>query len=219
MSSLSAFKELALQRDPKTGIVSLSEPEIQWLIQLATENGVKRSLETGLGNGWSAAALLLAGVEEHTAVEISTRNLPISEANVMKAKTHAQRFRLLMGSSDVRLAELVSNGAKFDLILIDGGHTYEDAFIDMHYARSLLDEGGVVVLDDVDWPGVANAISWHERALGHIWTKLEPPPALRDAPRFALSAFKRSARFDMPMAPRPKASGARPKPMRPKLAS
>jgi predicted O-methyltransferase YrrM len=204
MSDLHAYKQLNLTRDPKTGVISLADPEIEWLLQLAGDHGVKRSLETGLGNGWSAAALFLAGVEEHTAVEISTRNLRVSQPNVMKAKRPEQRFRLLMGSSDVRLAELVGVGAKFDLIMIDGGHSFEDVFIDIHYARSLLDEGGIMVLDDVDWPNVASAIQWHERKLGHIWTNLAPPSALSGAPGFALAAYQRTGRFDMPPVPRPK---------------
>jgi len=193
MLSLDTFRRLELGTNP--GVISISGPEIEWLMNLAKTHQACRSLETGVGNGFSAVALLLAGVEEHTAVEFWPRNLDIAQTNIMKAKTPTQRFRLLFGSSDIRLAALVDAGEKFDLILIDGGHSYEDAFIDIHYARSLLDAGGVMVLDDTNWPAVRSAMNWHQRFLAHIWTEILPPAHLAGRPGFNMAAFRRSALY------------------------
>jgi hypothetical protein len=176
MSSLSEFYRLNLETS--SGVVSVSEPEIEWLMDLVATNSVRRSLETGLGNGFSAVALLLAGVEEHVAVEISTQNLSVAQANVAKVKKHEQRFRLLVGSSDIRLAGLVDFGEKFDLILVDAG--------------------GILVVDDVDWQSVWNAVGWHARATKHMWTRIPAPPQISSRPGFAMAGYRRTRRYDMP---------------------
>lgn len=189
---LEKFKSLNLAPDPQKIIGSLSDPEITWLMSLIADNGVQRSLESGLGNGYSAAASLLAGVVQHTSIEMSPRNVQVAQSNISKAKGPGQYFRLLMGYSDVRLAELVQRGEKFDLILVDGGHSFEDAFIDIHYARALLDAGGLLLIDDTIWPSVNAAINWHATHLAKVWQKIEPPDSIKAQSTFHMATFRRT---------------------------
>jgi predicted O-methyltransferase YrrM len=198
MSILEPFRQLQLAVN--RGVTSISDPEIEWLMTLARTHGVMRSIETGIGNGHSAAALLLAGVEEHVSVENASKNLDIAQTNIMKARKPGQRFRLLFGPSDIRLAALVDAGEKFDLILIDGSHTFEDVFIDIHYSRFLLDDGGVMVLDDMNFPTVRSAARWHERFLSHSWSSL-PHPSHLEGPGFNMAAYKRTGQYGRPRPP------------------
>ena len=50
---------------------------------------------------------------------------------------------------------------KFDVIHIDGDHTYEGCKWDLDNVKSLLKDGGTIVVDDVNvWPGCTRA--WKE---------------------------------------------------------
>lgn len=56
--------------------------------------------------------------------------------------------------SYLALPELVSKGTKVDFAFIDGWHTFDYAFMDFFYVDLLLNPGGVVVIDDTDFPSV-----------------------------------------------------------------
>lgn len=45
------------------------------------------------------------------------------------------------------------------LALVDGSHEYEDVVDDVRHAWRLLSDGGVLVLDDINFPGVEEAIA------------------------------------------------------------
>ena len=57
------------------------------------------------------------------------------------------------------LPDLVSRGRRFDLIFIDGYHTFDYAFIDYFYADLLLRDGGYLVFDDWMLPNV-HKVCW-----------------------------------------------------------
>jgi hypothetical protein len=56
------------------------------------------------------------------------------------------KIELLQGFSDKILKEIV--GRKFDLIIIDGGHSFETVLSDWKYAQGLIKSTGSVVFDD-----------------------------------------------------------------------
>jgi predicted O-methyltransferase YrrM len=56
--------------------------------------------------------------------------------------------------SQLALPSLVSQGVKIDFAFIDGWHTFDFASVDFFYVDLLLRPGGVVVIDDTDFPSV-----------------------------------------------------------------
>lgn len=56
--------------------------------------------------------------------------------------------------SYLALPSLVSQGTKVDFAFIDGWHTFDFASVDFFYVDLLLRCGGVVVIDDTDFPSV-----------------------------------------------------------------
>jgi len=56
--------------------------------------------------------------------------------------------------SYLSLPSLVSQGTKVDFAFIDGWHTFDFASVDFFYVDLLLRCGGVVVIDDTDFPSV-----------------------------------------------------------------
>jgi predicted O-methyltransferase YrrM len=78
----------------------------------------------------------------------------------------------------VKILELNSEQAfaaladqKFDLIHIDGGHSEEQAYRDVANWSTLLDSGGILVMDDIQWETVKKAHAWileHYEALQEV---------------------------------------------------
>ncbi|CNI52817.1 Uncharacterised protein [Mycobacterium tuberculosis] len=50
-------------------------------------------------------------------------------------------------------------GAQFDLVFIDGWHTFDQTLVDMYFANRLIKVGGYMLIDDASWPSVSKAIS------------------------------------------------------------
>lgn len=84
----------------------------------------------------------MAGVEgcfdRNTAIAIGACTRPVT-------------FHKRKQSSIVALAELITNGKRFDLIYVDGSHTAPDVLTDAVMAFHLLAPGGVMVFDDYTW--------------------------------------------------------------------
>lgn len=78
---------------------------------------------------------------------------------------------------------------QFDLINVDGDHSYEGAFGDMNRVWSLLASGGIMIVDDTGMEGVRRAVEqfrnehagelegfqWHSNERGFAIFKKKPP--------------------------------------------
>jgi hypothetical protein len=57
---------------------------------------------------------------------------------------------------------LVSEGARFDCVFIDGYHSFDYTLLDFFYTDLLLKVGGVVAIHDTVMPGVYKAVRFIE---------------------------------------------------------
>ena len=83
--------------------------------------------------------------------------------NMTKARFHSLRTR--RSTSEVELPKMLAAGEKFDIIYVDGSHAALAVMSDMCFAASLLEVGGMLVLDDywhdvseISGPGVKQAV-------------------------------------------------------------
>jgi len=60
--------------------------------------------------------------------------------------------------SEFALPELLREGLRLDLALIDSLHTFEQCMIEFFYLDRMLNVNGVLVFDDADWPGINRVI-------------------------------------------------------------
>lgn len=132
----------------------ISGDEGRALLQLAIENGVRRSLEIGFSFGMSTSHLLVAnhvvGGEGHTAIDpfqLSDYYQGAGLKNIYNQNL-GSRFGWIAGLSNVVLPSLLERGQRFDLVFIDGSHLFSDTFIDAYYAYQLTPVGGLIVFDD-----------------------------------------------------------------------
>jgi predicted O-methyltransferase YrrM len=59
------------------------------------------------------------------------------------------RLTLIRERSADALPRLVGEGGRFDFAFVDGGHRFDEIFIDWAYLDRLMDVGGVLVFDDL----------------------------------------------------------------------
>lgn len=139
------------------------------LQRLVREERAANTLEVGMGMGVSTLAFLEALPPDgsHTAIDpmqtapVSPSWFGIGVETVRRARL-PPAFRLLEEPGHVALPRLLSEGRKFDLILIDGWHTFDTSFIDFYYSDLLLRDGGVLVFDDWGIPAVYHVTQFVE---------------------------------------------------------
>jgi predicted O-methyltransferase YrrM len=86
---------------------------------------------------------------------------------------------LLAERSQLALPRLAAQGFVADAAFVDGSHVFHNVFVDLYFLRELVRPGGLIVLDDCEWPSVATALRYYEVNAG--W-KVAPgglPPRLR----------------------------------------
>lgn len=157
------------------------------LAALAMTRGVTSIFEFGTYDG--STALLLA--RSVPAAEIVTLDLPpsdardlggISEQQLTLAGGVGSKFRDAPESS--RITQLLGGSRTYDfgqfedsmdLVLVDGGHSYECVHADSESALRMLAPGGIVVWDDYGcWSSVAQAVDDVARVHGVSVIQLLP---------------------------------------------
>jgi predicted O-methyltransferase YrrM len=102
--------------------------------------------------------------------------------DALVAAGHADRCTLLRERSQLALPRLVEQSLVADAAFVDGSHIFHNVFVDLVYLRELVRPGGLIVLDDCQWPSVATAVRYFEVNTG--WQ----PEAIAQATR--LRAFR-----------------------------
>lgn len=126
-----------------------------------------RLLEIGVCEGRSAliaSSLLMRHPEsEYTGVDnwmISPRHR--AERNIAIQDRKFSLMDRFVFDSKLRYAkDMVPENGEFNLVYVDGGHSYEECMQDIHDCWSMLSVGGVMVIDDyghgTTYPGVKRA--------------------------------------------------------------
>lgn len=68
--------------------------------------------------------------------------------------------------SSIALARLVTDDVKVDAAFVDGSHRFHEVFVDLYFLRKLVRAGGLIILDDAEWPSVATALRYFDVNLG-----------------------------------------------------
>jgi predicted O-methyltransferase YrrM len=148
---------------------ALSTPNNLYVLRaLMLERTPGRTLEVGLGFGGSALTIACTHQElgrpplgQHTALD------PHQASHCDNAALAVIERAGLSGYVDfkpqysaIALAALAAEGARFDLVYVDGSHVFEDVFIDAFFGFRLLNTGGVIVFDDCTIDHVAKVLGF-----------------------------------------------------------
>lgn len=166
--------------------------ELAYLARIASAPGIRLIAEIGFNYGLSSYTFLEAN---HDSLVCS---FDLAEfAYTASAKRHiddifAGRHTLVQGDSTKTVPAFFRMNAslRFDLIFIDGGHTYEVARADLVNMRSMATRESIVVMDDITpWKpcGIGPTRAWLEAVGSGLIThhalikegrpafKIEPP--------------------------------------------
>lgn len=151
----------------------------------------RRTLEVGLCFG--ASALLFAGLHRAAGSPPSRQHLALDpfqtsvwdDAGVLQIERAglAPFFDFRAAYSCLELPRLFGEGAKFDLIYVDGSHIVEDVFVDAYFSCRLLNEGAVVAFDDCADPHIAKVLAFIGRNLQSSFEEMRLAPFRVDGGR------------------------------------
>lgn len=142
-------------------------------------------IEVGLAYGSSALAIGEALVSQrlqdakHVIVDAYQDQFRNAGWNAITAAGLSNTCTLLTDRSQLVLPRLVSEGFSADAAFVDGSHTFHNVFVDLYFLRDLVRPGGLIVLDDCQWPSVATAVRYFEVNAGWQPQTLPHPTRLR----------------------------------------
>jgi predicted O-methyltransferase YrrM len=121
------------------------------------------TLEIGLAYGASAAHIIAASEGHHTIIEAFPKSTQYyGEKNLEKLEL--SRFcEVIYARSDITLAKLAADKFRPEFVFIDGGHKFDDIFVDFHFVSQMVTQGGMIVFDDLWMRSTKAVASWISR--------------------------------------------------------
>jgi predicted O-methyltransferase YrrM len=170
-------RKLAIDGPPRVrapedfATVTLPERDCDALRDLLIAERSGRVIEIGLAYGSSALAigeaLISVGGDQHLILD------PFQDSGFRDAGWELIRLAqldcvatLLRERSQIALPRLAAEGMLADSAFVDGSHLFHNVFVDLYYLQMIVRRGGLIILDDYWWPGVATAARYFETNLG-----------------------------------------------------
>ena len=125
-------------------------------------------IEIGLAYGSSALAIAEALIshgpegKHHLIIDAFQDQFHDTGWNALVTAGLGDVCSLLPERSQLALPQLVADGFLADAAFVDGSHIFHNVFVDLFFLRELVRPGGLVILDDYDWPSVATAVRYFE---------------------------------------------------------
>lgn len=153
--------------------------------------GARHTIEIGLGYGLSALYLcegLVAGGSagaRHVVIDpFQESRFANGGLQALRAAGVADLIEHHAEKSHFVLPRLLHEGRQFDLGFVDGNHRFDGVFLDLYYLGLLVRQGGIIMLDDYDLPGIRRAVAffvsnlnWAIEETGADWVTLRTATA------------------------------------------
>jgi hypothetical protein len=161
--------------------VAIGRRESEELLGWVRREGAQRTLEAGLGCAIGTLAICQGLLESgagghHVAADPYQLSAPPQQRTsyggvgleILEEAGVRSLVEFYAEESQIVFPRLLAEGRRFDLAFVDGNHRFESVFLDLAYCGRLLEEGGIVFVDDTQLPGVRRAVDFCLRNLG--WT-------------------------------------------------
>jgi predicted O-methyltransferase YrrM len=149
--------------------ITLPSVDCDALRGVLLREGAHTVVEIGLAYGSSALAVadaLIAngrGVARHVIIDAFQDDFEDEGWNAIVAAGVQDVCQLVRERSQLALPRLVAERLVADAAFVDGSHLFHNVFVDLYFLRELVRPGGLVILDDCDWPSVTTAVRYFER--------------------------------------------------------
>jgi predicted O-methyltransferase YrrM len=133
---------------------------------VSSDDSITRTLEVGCAFGLSSLHICEALRNRNDASHVIIDPEQMKEWHGVGV-AHLERaginfYRLVQEPSEIALPDLLRTQPEgFDLIFIDGWHTFDQTMLDLFYANRLVRIGGYIVIDDCNWESVSAAVSYY----------------------------------------------------------
>jgi predicted O-methyltransferase YrrM len=179
--------------------VSLPAGDCDVLRDLVLAEKPSTVIEVGLAYGSSALAIAEAlvaagsGEARHLIVDAYQELFHGSGWAAIAEAGLAGLCCLVAERSQIALPRLLGDGFIADAAFVDGSHIFHNVFVDLFYLRELVRPGGLIILDDCNYPSVATAVSYFEVNTGWTPEPIARPTRLR---AFRLPGFRTEPSFE-----------------------
>lgn len=147
------------------------------IIELMKKTKARKTLEVGMAYGVSSMAFSIGHKDlgnnrgkHHWAIDPfqTTQWKSLGLYNV-KQVGYDKHLTLIEEPSDIALPAMVhKHQGSFDVILIDGWHTFDATLVDAYYACKLLRTGGYLIIDDLWMPSIKQVLSYMSSNYKHL---------------------------------------------------
>ena len=158
--------------------ISLPDHDGDVLRDLLVGDQARVVIEIGLAYGSSALAigeaLVLQGAEgaKHVVIDPHQDLFHHAGWDAITAAGLGGICTLVAERSQLALPRLMAEGCVADAAFVDGSHIFHRVFVDLAYLHEIVRPGGLIVLDDCQWPSVATAARYFETNTG--WQPVIP---------------------------------------------
>lgn len=125
------------------------KPQQDKLIEILQKYNIQSILEIGFNAGHSSELFLKNSNATVVSFDIGLHDY-VKDGKAFIDLTYPNRHELIIGDSTQSLPLYLSQypDKKFDLLFIDGGHSYEVAKADLENCRKFAHENSIVIMDD-----------------------------------------------------------------------
>jgi len=145
---------------------AMDPQEGEFLFNLIRDDAsITKTLEVGCAFGLSSLHICMATHGRDGALHTIIDPFQMTEwdgAGIRNLESAGMTsFHLMQLKSEFALPQLLQNHeGTFDFIFIDGWHTFDHTLLDCFFASRLLRVGGILAIDDVDFPAVKGVVSF-----------------------------------------------------------
>lgn len=152
------YHQLEIPNQDKS--TSITEIEADYIYDFIKQRKIKKTLEVGFAFGCSAAHIISATKSKHYVIDPYQKSFSnIGIKNI--EKLNLKKYLLLENDlSHNVLPKLLKNDVKIEFAFIDGGHKFDDIFIDFYYIDLLLEQNGFVVFHDSFMKSTQYVVHW-----------------------------------------------------------
>lgn len=95
--------------------------------------------------------------------------------NNLKKSGYGEIVEFIDKPSQLALPELEQRKITADFAFIDGWHTFDHTLVDFFFVDRILRVGGIMILDDTDWPAVKKLVSFIKTNRSYEFIEGTPP--------------------------------------------